>query len=156
MPEPNVAHIQRLSSINSRIRKKKADAEAAKRQRAEKKKHKAGQTHASTASDPQVVPDIFDEPSTSGVPSDKRKQKRKRTENAAGGESDGDDSDQPPCLHPDDPANFLLLSRALRILLARELTEDQVREADDLLRKYCSELVEVRITPYVDRSVLTY
>jgi hypothetical protein len=149
MPDPDVARSQRQAAIDSRIRKKKTDAEAAKKARAAKKR-KTHKTHTITSAAPQSIPDIFDEPTTgaSDAPNiNRQRQKRKRTEDAGGNkESDEDDSEQPSCLHPDDPANFLMLSKALRILLAWELTEEQIDEADKLLREYCSDLVDVSVS----------
>ncbi|KIM79981.1 hypothetical protein PILCRDRAFT_89847 [Piloderma croceum F 1598] len=146
MPDPDVACSQRQAAIDSCIRKKKTDAEAAKKARAAKKR-KTHKTHTSTSTAPQSIPDIFDEPTTgaSDAPNTNRqRQKRKRTEDAGGNnESDEDDSEQPSCLHPDDPANFLMLLKALRILLGRELTEEQIDEADKLLCEYCSDLVDL-------------
>lgn len=50
----------------------------------------------------------------------------------------------PPCmLHPDDPANFLKLSEALRILTQHFLDDADVSRADVLLREYCTELITV-------------
>lgn len=57
-----------------------------------------------------------------------------------------DDSHQLPNLHPNDPANFFKLSKALQILLARELSTADVEEADVLLREYCIELSQVRLS----------
>ena len=47
------------------------------------------------------------------------------------------------CLHPDDPRNFLKLCSALRILIQRHLTDSNIKEADRLLREYCTELIPV-------------
>jgi len=143
MPDPDVARLQRQAAIDSRIRKKKMDAEAAKKRNTRK-------THTSTSAAPESIPDIFDEATTGASDernTNRQRQKRKRTEDAGGNkESDEDDSERPSCLHPDDPANFLMLSKALRILLARELTEEQIDEADKLLCKYCSDLVDVSVS----------
>lgn len=46
-------------------------------------------------------------------------------------------------LHPRDVENFLQLSHALRILLSGRLTEDNIRQAEDLIATYCSDLIEV-------------
>ena len=48
--------------------------------------------------------------------------------------------------HPDDTANFLKLSRALRMLIKHSLSNDDINNADTLLREYCTELITVRIT----------
>ncbi len=47
-------------------------------------------------------------------------------------------------LHPRDVENFLKLSEALTIFLADELCEADIAKADQLLRDYCTELLEVR------------
>ncbi len=72
----------------------------------------------------------------------------RRKKHAAGEdeEEDGDDDDDentPSCLHPDDPANFLKLSQALRLLMSRQITETQIGQAEALLRDYCQELIEL-------------
>ena len=48
-------------------------------------------------------------------------------------------------LHPDDPQNFLKLCLALRILIRRRITESDIDQADRLVRKYCTELILVRL-----------
>lgn len=59
--------------------------------------------------------------------------------------TDDEDSDEdvPSRLHPDDPDNFVKSCTALRILLARELDDADVEVADELIREYCTELIEV-------------
>ena len=47
-------------------------------------------------------------------------------------------------IHPRDLENFAKLCAALKILLADELTENDVSKADAPLRDYCTELIEVR------------
>ncbi|KAI1783145.1 hypothetical protein LXA43DRAFT_977257 [Ganoderma leucocontextum] len=46
-------------------------------------------------------------------------------------------------LHPDDPANFLKLSEALRLLTSHVLTTAEIKDADKLLREYCTELLRL-------------
>jgi hypothetical protein len=46
-------------------------------------------------------------------------------------------------LHPEDPANFLKLSAALRILIQHQLSDEDLDEADQLIRDYCTELLNV-------------
>jgi hypothetical protein len=46
-------------------------------------------------------------------------------------------------LHPDDPANFLKLSAALRLLVHRRLTDCHIDRAEQLIREYCTELLPV-------------
>lgn len=45
-------------------------------------------------------------------------------------------------LHPDDPANFLKLSSALRILMRHTLSDADVNSADTLIRQYATELLK--------------
>jgi hypothetical protein len=60
---------------------------------------------------------------------------------------------KPSSLHPDDPANFLKLCEALKILVAREITDDQIETARGLLQSYCQELVYVSCSkPYSSDS----
>lgn len=46
-------------------------------------------------------------------------------------------------LHPDDPANFLKLSGALRILMQHTLLDADIDSADTLIRQYVTELLKV-------------
>jgi hypothetical protein len=78
----------------------------------------------------------------------RRKKRKGNAEEATATNHDGtndddNDNDLPSCLHPDDPANFLKLSQALQLLLARTLTDEDISEASILLSEYCSELVTV-------------
>lgn len=57
---------------------------------------------------------------------------------------EADDLEDPKfSLHPDDPANFLKLSAALRILIQRKLSDDDIDRADTLIREYNVELIHV-------------
>ncbi|THH26684.1 hypothetical protein EUX98_g7505 [Antrodiella citrinella] len=49
--------------------------------------------------------------------------------------------EQPYMMHPDDPANFLKLSQALRILTQHVLIDTDVQRAHVLLQEYCTELI---------------
>lgn len=54
------------------------------------------------------------------------------------------DHTTPSNLHPNDPGNFLKLCAALKILVSRRLiTEEGLNEADELIRQYGLELIEV-------------
>lgn len=70
--------------------------------------------------------------------------------------TDDEDSDEEASsrLHPDDPDNFVKLSTALRLLLSRELEEDDIETADELLREYCTELIEVRAYLFILASTI--
>jgi hypothetical protein len=46
-------------------------------------------------------------------------------------------------LHPDDPVNFLRLSAALQLLVCRRLTDSDIDRAEQLICKYCTELLPV-------------
>lgn len=72
------------------------------------------------------------------------KRARRRTTQHEGDDMD-DDEETPSGLHPDDPANFLKLCRALRLLMSRRITDIQINQADDLLRSYCLELIAVSL-----------
>lgn len=120
MLEPQEARRQRELAISARISKKKKAAEARKKKAAQKK---AGATAAPVA-----------EETAPGAP------RRKRAKEAEA-DMDEEEEDVQSCLHPDDPANFLKLCQALRILISREVTTAQVNHADSLLREYCTELL---------------
>ncbi len=81
-------------------------------------------------------------PATSPATSEGAAKKRKKS---AQQDDEDDEDDSPTSLHPDDPANFLKLCKALRILFNRTLTKQDIDQADVLLRSYCSELVSVCI-----------
>jgi hypothetical protein len=143
MGEPEAARAQRQQANNARVEKKRKEAEAKKLAAAAKK----GKKRADATQQPQVAEDVFSvidaQGAHTGIASTQPKRKRRRQHPADGNESE-EDEDTPPCLHPDDPANFLKLGRAMRILLSREITDDQIEEADALLREYNQELVDVR------------
>ncbi|KIJ06688.1 hypothetical protein PAXINDRAFT_158658 [Paxillus involutus ATCC 200175] len=52
-----------------------------------------------------------------------------------------DDAEMKFSLHPDDPANFLKLSGALRLLVQNSITNQDIDRADLLIREYCTELI---------------
>jgi hypothetical protein len=60
------------------------------------------------------------------------------------GKSD-DETNEPrqPNLHPQDPANFFKLSSFLKIVLAHTITDDDIDQAEGLIRAYCTELLHV-------------
>lgn len=58
---------------------------------------------------------------------------------------DTDPNDEKYLLHPDDPTNFLKLSTALRILIKRRLTNEDINLADRSLREYGAELIKACI-----------
>jgi hypothetical protein len=59
----------------------------------------------------------------------------------AGAEAGADDFKY--SLHPDDPANFLKLCTALRILIKHSLSDEDLNHADRLIREYNTELIHV-------------
>lgn len=54
------------------------------------------------------------------------------------------DAQRPSNLHPDDPANFLKLSEALKIYMSYRITDTEIDKADNLIRAYNLELIKVR------------
>lgn len=120
---PNTAMAQREAQIKRRMEKRKRDAESKKAKAAAKRKA------AKEAEDAG--------------------QKTKEAPEAPVAEDEGDDVDVDPCLHPNDPANFLKLSLALRILLKRELNDMELNQAETLLEEYCTELISVSNHPLV-------
>lgn len=52
-------------------------------------------------------------------------------------------------LHPDDPENFLKLSAALTLLGKHTIWENEIVEADSLLRDYCTELITVKLPNFL-------
>ncbi|KAG1752356.1 uncharacterized protein EDB91DRAFT_1243135 [Suillus paluster] len=58
--------------------------------------------------------------------------------------TDAADEEEPKfLLHPDDPANFLKLCAALRILSKRTLCDQDVRQAEQLISEYTTELIHL-------------
>lgn len=144
MLEPSDARKQREAANKARL-EKKARAVAAKKQRAAAKKQAA-------AAQKQHEREIRQHETTASTTTTS-----KRTRRVQGDEdpaSDDDDEDLPSCLHPDDPSNFLKLGHALRLLLGHEVTDDQIDEADQLLREYCQELVEVSLIDLCQTSYI--
>ncbi|THU85280.1 hypothetical protein K435DRAFT_806048, partial [Dendrothele bispora CBS 962.96] len=45
-------------------------------------------------------------------------------------------------LHPDDPTNFLKLCMALVLVTARNINEEDINRVDELIRDYCTELID--------------
>ncbi|RXW14412.1 hypothetical protein EST38_g11447 [Candolleomyces aberdarensis] len=120
MSSPELARTQRANAIQARLNKKKKAAQARKKKAAAKKSGSVPTPNLPN-SDPSVS------------------QPR-----GAGDREDGDDEvddDLPSCLHPDDPANFMKLSQALRLLLQRQLSDHDINVAEELLRSYCTELI---------------
>jgi hypothetical protein len=76
-------------------------------------------------------------------PGTSRKRRRKAADSTA--DDEAQDAATPSRLHPNDPGNFLKLCTALKILLSRKITNAQLDQADNLIRAYCLELVEVRL-----------
>jgi hypothetical protein len=58
---------------------------------------------------------------------------------------DTDPNDEKYLLHPDDPTNFLKLWTALRILIKRRLTNEDINLADRSLCEYGAELIKACI-----------
>lgn len=159
MADPETAREQRAARIQAKLDKKKkaedakkakaeavklaraAQAEAAKQAKAAQAQQKKSSSRSSrTSSTPAAGSGITtptDLPASAQGPSTQKKT-RSTTEKVA-----DEDEEATPCLHPDDPANFLKLSNALRLLLSRVITDEEIDEAFDLLSNYCSELVTV-------------
>lgn len=66
----------------------------------------------------------------------------------AGGEIDEEDKGREteptiPNLHPDDLPHFFKLTEALKLICAYEFTDDDIEDADRLLREYCTDLLRL-------------
>ena len=62
---------------------------------------------------------------------------------ADGSGDEVEDTRHPSLLHPHDLENFLKLCSALSNFLEAELDEERLIHADQLLRDYCTELLQV-------------
>ncbi|KAG1847269.1 hypothetical protein C8R48DRAFT_779257 [Suillus tomentosus] len=54
---------------------------------------------------------------------------------------DNDDANMKFSLHPDDPLNFLKLSASLHLLMKHKISDYDISQADQLIRKYGTELI---------------
>ncbi|RXW12469.1 hypothetical protein EST38_g13387 [Candolleomyces aberdarensis] len=138
MPDPAAARAQRAATMQARLDKK---AKAAKARKLKLQKSKTSGTP--TASDATQLgskpsPTSAKPTTTSASTSSTGKKKRARIAKEVDPE---EEEELPACLHPDDPANFMKLCQALRLLLSREISDKQIDEAEQLLSAYCSELV---------------
>ncbi|KAJ2911765.1 hypothetical protein MD484_g8649, partial [Candolleomyces efflorescens] len=134
MSDPVDARAQRAAAIQSRLDKKAKAAEARKQ-----KQKKA----ATTTTSPPVASTSAPPPPASASTTTKSKSttaKKKRVAQPADNSDEEEDS-LAACLHPDDPSNFMKLCLALRLLLARQISDQEIDEAGTLLSEYCSELV---------------
>jgi len=60
-------------------------------------------------------------------------------------------------IHPNNSHNFLKLCSALRILMQRCLIDSDIDFADCLIRKYCTELIPVRLScPTLSTDILIF
>lgn len=58
-------------------------------------------------------------------------------------EEEARDNASPGNLHVNDPGNFLKLCLALRLLLAKTITDEDIDKADTYIPQYCQELIVV-------------
>lgn len=139
MGDPEAARTQRVKLIAQRAQRKlKARARAAATRLA-----KEAAKVAPAAAGPQHLDDVFGNQAEQADAAAPRRKRRRR--NNADDNDSSDDEDAPPALHPDDPANFLKLGHALRLLLGKEITNEELGEAEQQLREYTSELVQVNL-----------
>ncbi|KAJ2929408.1 hypothetical protein H1R20_g7676, partial [Candolleomyces eurysporus] len=138
MPDPAAACAQRAATIQAQIDKKAKAAEARKQ-----KSQKSKTSGAPAASDAAQMP--LNPSPTSATPSatstSKSSTGKKKRAWVAKEVDPEEEEELAACLHPDDPANFMKLCQALRLLLSREISDKQIDEAEQLLSAYCSELV---------------
>lgn len=80
-----------------------------------------------------------------GEPLNTNARKRARRNKDVTPDDEAADAGTPCNLHPRDPTNFLKLCQAVRILINRQIKEEDLKAADILLRSYCQELVEVSL-----------
>ncbi|EDR11390.1 uncharacterized protein LACBIDRAFT_323939 [Laccaria bicolor S238N-H82] len=140
MPDPVAARRQRDTANKAHIDKKVRAAETRKQKAAAKKsmtEQRQAQDNTRNSQPEQTLSTTLDNTSTTNHAAMKRS-RRPPDEDV---DSQDEDEDLPSCLHPDDPANFLKLGQALRLFLAREISDAQIDVADGLLREYCQELV---------------
>ncbi|KAJ6479999.1 hypothetical protein C8R47DRAFT_1074460 [Mycena vitilis] len=95
---------------------------------------------------PNAAPDAGGEPDDDSDYEDPSGSKKRRR----AGENDEDSDEEEerearagPNLHPDDPANFCKLAAAVKLLMARPITDAQIDQAEGLLRSYLPELIRL-------------
>lgn len=160
MGDPAEARASREAAIQSRqakvirLAERKAQAKAQKRaekdaaiaqKQAEKDANKAARSgviilaiavNASATMEAPAPPAMPTNPAARRLVSSSKRKRQDVDDDAEGDEL-------PATLHPDDPANFMKLCDAIRILLAPSLTDMDINKGDDLLRDYCTELITV-------------
>ncbi|RXW14351.1 hypothetical protein EST38_g11510 [Candolleomyces aberdarensis] len=135
MSDPAAARVQRAATIQARLDKK---AEARK-QKQQKSKASGNTPAALETAPPSAIPAAAN---TSASSTGKKKRARVAKSSTHGANKpEPEEEELAACLHPDDPANFMKLCEALRLLLSREISDRQIDEAERLLSAYCSELV---------------
>ncbi len=72
-----------------------------------------------------------------------RVRKRPKPNTLTAAEEEERDNAMVSNLHRDDPANFVKLCKALRILVSKRITVDDLNISDTLLRNYTKELMVV-------------
>ncbi|KAJ2933395.1 hypothetical protein H1R20_g3689, partial [Candolleomyces eurysporus] len=142
MSDPATARIQRAAAIQAWLDKKAKAAKARKQKQKQKQKNSTN-----VAPTPRASTTATSTPETpmSAAPTSKtgKRKHAARLSNSGDNELNAleDDEELAACLHPDDPSNFMKLCRALRLLLARQISDQEIDEAEKLLSEYCSELV---------------
>jgi hypothetical protein len=57
--------------------------------------------------------------------------------------ADDDDANMKFLMHADDPLNFLKLSASLRLLMKHRISDNDISQANQLIREYGTELITV-------------
>jgi hypothetical protein len=61
------------------------------------------------------------------------------------GNSGCEDEPRQANLHPDDPANFFKLLAFLKIVLSHSISDEDIDQAEHLIRAYCTGLLHVSL-----------
>lgn len=168
MGDPDVAKARREAHIRKRLDRKKLDsaarkaaaaAKAAAKELKEAEAKKGKKTKGTDKGKGKQTASTQPAASTSKQPMTAEGVAKAVAEAAAATAAlaEENEDDIPCCLHPDDPANFLKLSLALRILLKREVNESEIDQAETLLQEYCTKLLTVSdsIVPSVTVLMMT-
>lgn len=108
MPDAETGRAQRKAAIKARSEKKAQD-QAAKKRKAEEKAQKKAAEKASKRKKKAGSP-TDDGPTSAPSPA----------------HPVVEEEELPACLHPDDPANFMKLCMALRLLMKREVSDADI------------------------------
>ncbi|KII93303.1 hypothetical protein PLICRDRAFT_100818 [Plicaturopsis crispa FD-325 SS-3] len=142
--EPSSVIDRRTKAIAASIQEKRDAAAAARRETAERRRREEDAPPTTSTRRSGRLHSDDEEYDNRPAPTAGRKRRRRRANDPDVADNGEEDDGTAPCnLHRDDPAHFLKLCTALKILVSRSIDEDSLNKADLLLREYTSDLVKL-------------